>query len=119
MTGKTLAMQERTVERLPPYCSVKEAVFPFIKFPEADPILGPEMKSTGEVMGTGHTFGEAYAKAQAASGVILPTRGLCFVSVRDRDKPGAVLLAQMLIARGFEIAAPGCTALVLEEAGAT
>ena len=82
-------------------------MFPFIKFPEADPILGPEMKSTGEVMGTGHTFGEAYAKAQAASGVVLPTRGLCFVSVRDRDKPGAVQLAQMLIARGFEIAADG------------
>ena len=68
MTGKTLAQQERTVERIPPYFSVKEAVFPFVKFPEADPILGPEMKSTGEVMGTGHTFGEAYAKAQAASG---------------------------------------------------
>src|ERR1700731_4042210 len=73
MTGKTLVMQQRTVERIPPYFSVKEAVFPFIKFPEADPILGPEMKSTGEVMGTGNTFGEAYAKAQAASGVILPT----------------------------------------------
>jgi carbamoyl-phosphate synthase large subunit len=117
MTGKSLASQGQTTERIPPYYSVKEAVFPFIKFPEADPILGPEMKSTGEVMGTGHTFGEAYAKAQAASGVILPTRGLCFVSVRDRDKPAAVLLAQMLIARGFEIAATGGTALVLEEAG--
>jgi len=117
MTGKTLASQGQTVERIPPYFSVKEAVFPFIKFPEADPILGPEMKSTGEVMGTGHTFGEAYAKAQAASGVILPTRGLCFVSVRDRDKPGAVLLAQMLIARGFDIAATGGTAQVLEAAG--
>ncbi|MDP9084953.1 MAG: carbamoyl-phosphate synthase large subunit, partial [Pseudomonadota bacterium] len=67
MTGKTLAMQGRTHESIPPYFSVKEAVFPFNKFPEADPILGPEMKSTGEVMGTGHTFGEAYAKAQAAS----------------------------------------------------
>ena len=107
MVGKTLAEQGCTEERIPPYFSVKEAVFPFIKFPEADPILGPEMKSTGEVMGTGHTFGEAYAKAQAASGVVLPTRGLCFVSVRDRDKPGAVQLAQMLIARGFEIAATG------------
>ncbi|MGA2344016.1 MAG: carbamoyl-phosphate synthase large subunit, partial [Steroidobacteraceae bacterium] len=113
MTGKSLKEQGRTLERIPTYFSVKEAVFPFIKFPEADPILGPEMKSTGEVMGTGHTFGEAYAKAQAASGVILPTRGLCFVSVRDRDKPGAVLLAQMLIARGFEIAATGGTAAVL------
>jgi len=69
------------------------------------------------VMGTGNTFGEAYAKAQAASGVILPTRGLCFISVRDRDKPGAVILAQMLIARGFEIAATGGTSKVLEEAG--
>src|SRR5258708_9647379 len=77
------------------------------------------MKSTGEVMGSGHTLGEAYAKAQAASGVILPTRGLCFISVRDRDKPGATVLAQMLIARGFEIAATGGTAKVLEEAGIT
>src|SRR5271156_1115849 len=117
MVGKTLAQQGCTEERIPVYFSVKEAVFPFIKFPEADPILGPEMKSTGEVMGTGDTFGEAYAKAQAASGVVLPTRGLCFVSVRDRDKPGAVQLAQMLIARGFEIAATGGTAKVLEEAG--
>jgi carbamoyl-phosphate synthase large subunit len=117
MTGKSLAAQGQTVERIPPYYSVKEAVFPFNKFPEADPILGPEMKSTGEVMGTGHTFGEAYAKAQAASGVVLPTRGLCFISVRDRDKPGAVELAQMLMARGFEIAATGGTAAVLEEAG--
>ena len=71
MTGKTLAAQGRTEERIPPYFCVKEAVFPFTKFPEADPILGPEMKSTGEVMGTGNTFGEAYAKAQAASGVVL------------------------------------------------
>jgi carbamoyl-phosphate synthase large subunit len=117
MTGKTLAAQQRTVERVPGYFSVKEAVFPFVKFPEADPILGPEMKSTGEVMGTGHTFGEAYAKAQAASGVVLPTHGLCFVSVRDRDKPGAVQLAQMLVDRGFELAATGGTAQALEAAG--
>ncbi|MGO8976122.1 MAG: carbamoyl-phosphate synthase large subunit [Steroidobacteraceae bacterium] len=117
MTGKTLAMQGRIQERIPPYFSVKEAVFPFIKFPEADPILGPEMKSTGEVMGTGHTFGEAYAKAQAASGVVLPTRGLCFISVRDRDKPAAVPLARMLIERGFELAATGGTAQSLGESG--
>ncbi len=117
MTGKSLAEQGCTQETVPPYFSVKESVFPFAKFPEADPILGPEMKSTGEVMGTGHTFGEAYAKAQAASGVVLPTRGLCFISVRDRDKPGAVLLAEMLIARGFEIAATGGTASALESAG--
>ncbi|HLW24076.1 MAG TPA: carbamoyl-phosphate synthase large subunit [Steroidobacteraceae bacterium] len=118
MIGKTLA-EQGIIERIPRYFSVKEAVFPFVKFPEADPILGPEMKSTGEVMGTGHTFGEAYAKAQAASGVVLPTRGLCFISVRDRDKPGAVQLAQMLMARGFEIAATGGTAKTLEEAGIT
>ena len=65
-------------------------MFPFGKFPESDPILGPEMKSTGEVMGTGRTFGEAYAKSQAASGVRLPTRGVCLISVRDRDKEAAV-----------------------------
>jgi carbamoyl-phosphate synthase large subunit len=117
MTGKTLAQQGRTVERIPRYYSVKEAVFPFGKFPEADPILGPEMKSTGEVMGTGHSFGEAYAKAQAASGVVLPTRGLCFISVRDRDKPAAVPLARMLIDRGFDIAATGGTAQILEDSG--
>jgi carbamoyl-phosphate synthase large subunit len=117
MTGRTLAAQGQTVERIPPYFCVKEAVFPFIKFPEADPILGPEMKSTGEVMGTGHTFGEAYAKAQAASGVVLPTRGLCFISVRDRDKPGVVPVARLLLERGFEIAATSGTAQTLEEAG--
>jgi carbamoyl-phosphate synthase large subunit len=117
MTGRTLAAQGRTVERIPPYYSVKEAVFPFNKFPEADPILGPEMKSTGEVMGTGHSFGEAYAKAQAASGVVLPTRGLCFISVRDRDKPAAVPLARMLIERGFEISATGGTAQILGDSG--
>jgi carbamoyl-phosphate synthase large subunit len=116
MTGRSLASQGQLTERIPHYFSVKEAVFPFAKFPEADPILGPEMKSTGEVMGTGASFGEAYAKAQAGSGVILPTRGLCFISVRDRDKPAVVELARMLIARGFEIAATGGTAQALEDA---
>jgi carbamoyl-phosphate synthase large subunit len=101
----------------PRYFSVKEAVFPFSKFPEADPILGPEMKSTGEVMGTGRTFGEAYAKAQSASGVTLPRKGLCLVSVRERDKPGAVGLAQRLIAHGFTIVATEGTARTLEAAG--
>jgi carbamoyl-phosphate synthase large subunit len=96
---------------------VKEAVFPFTKFPEADPILGPEMKSTGEVMGTGKTFGEAYAKAQSASGVTLPRKGVCFISVRDRDKPGAVGLARRLIERGFELVATEGTAKVLSDAG--
>ena len=117
MTGRKLKDLGSLNERIPGYFSVKEAVFPFIKFPEADPILGPEMKSTGEVMGTGRTFGEAYAKAQAASGVTLPTRGVCLVSVRDRDKPGAVELARMLIARGFEIVATDGTAKALSEAG--
>ncbi|MDE2295654.1 MAG: carbamoyl-phosphate synthase large subunit [Gammaproteobacteria bacterium] len=117
MTGRSLLAQGHTEERIPAYYSVKESVFPFVKFPDADPILGPEMKSTGEVMGTGHSFGEAYAKAQAASGVVLPTRGLCFISVRDRDKPAAVELARMLIDRGFEIAATGGTAQVLLDSG--
>ena len=117
MTGKKLKELGLTQERVPTYYSVKEAVFPFVKFPEADPILGPEMKSTGEVMGTGRTFGEAYAKAQAASGVTLPRKGVCFISVRDRDKAGAVGLAQKLISRGFELLATEGTARALTEAG--
>jgi len=117
MTGRTLAELGITRERVPPYHSVKEAVFPFGKFPDADPILGPEMKSTGEVMGTGRSFGEAYAKAQTASGVVLPTRGVCLISVRERDKPAAVQLAKLLIARGFEIVATHGTANALAEAG--
>ena len=110
MTGKKMKTMENVTEVIPPYFSVKEAVFPFTKFPEADPILGPEMKSTGEVMGTGRTFGEAYAKAQAASGVTLPRSGVVLISVRERDKPGAVVLARKLIENGFEIAATDGTA---------
>jgi carbamoyl-phosphate synthase large subunit len=117
MTGRKLRELGATEEHVPPFYSVKEAVFPFVKFPEADPILGPEMKSTGEVMGTGRTFGEAYAKAQAASGVTLPRKGVCLISVRDRDKLAAVNLARKLIERGFEIVATDGTAKVLEEAG--
>jgi carbamoyl-phosphate synthase large subunit len=117
MTGQKLKQLGLTEERVPAYYSVKEAVFPFTKFPEADPILGPEMKSTGEVMGTGKTFGEAYAKAQSASGVTLPRKGVCFISVRDRDKPGAVGLARRLIERGFELVATEGTAKVLSDAG--
>jgi carbamoyl-phosphate synthase large subunit len=117
MMGKTLAELGLTRERVPKFFSVKEAVFPFGKFPDADPILGPEMKSTGEVMGTGHSFGEAYAKAQTASGVVLPTRGVCLLSVRNRDKPAAVDLAKLLIERGFEIVATHGTAAALEAAG--
>ncbi len=117
MTGKTLHELGLQRERTPRFFSVKEAVFPFNKFPDADPILGPEMKSTGEVMGTGRSFGEAYAKAQAASGVTLPTRGVCLISVRERDKPGAVELGKRLVRQGFEIVATHGTADVLERAG--
>jgi carbamoyl-phosphate synthase large subunit len=117
MIGRKLSEMDATVERVPPYFSVKEAVFPFAKFPEADPILGPEMKSTGEVMGTGRTFGEAYAKAQSASGVTLPRNGVCLISVRERDKAGAVGLARRLIAHGFSIVATVGTAQVLEQSG--
>jgi carbamoyl-phosphate synthase large subunit len=117
MTGQTLTGLGLDRERIPAFYSVKEAVFPFGKFPDSDPILGPEMKSTGEVMGTGRSFGEAYAKAQTASGVTIPTRGVCLISVRERDKPGAVNLARSLIDRGFEIVATHGTADVLEQAG--
>jgi carbamoyl-phosphate synthase large subunit len=117
MTGHKLKQLVGAIERVPPYFSVKSVVFPFMKFPEADPILGPEMKSTGEVMGTGRTFGEAYAKAQTGSGVVLPRQGVCFISVRDRDKPAAVTLAKKLIERGFEIVATAGTARALSEAG--
>jgi len=117
MMGRTLTELGLTRERVPGFFSVKEAVFPFGKFPDSDPILGPEMKSTGEVMGTGRSFGEAYAKAQTASGVTIPTRGVCLISVRERDKPGAVGLAQLLIERGFEIVATHGTAAALERSG--
>jgi carbamoyl-phosphate synthase large subunit len=117
MTGRKMKAMGLAGEVVPPYFSVKEAVFPFTKFPEADPILGPEMKSTGEVMGTGRTFGEAYAKAQAASGVTLPRSGLVLISVRERDKPGAVVLAKKLVDYGFELAATDGTARVINEAG--
>jgi len=117
MSGRRLRELGVSEQPAPRYYSVKEAVFPFVKFPEADPILGPEMKSTGEVMGTGRTFGEAYAKAQSASGVTLPRQGVCFISVRDRDKPGAVQLGRRLIERGFSLLATEGTARALTEAG--
>jgi carbamoyl-phosphate synthase large subunit len=119
MTGRKLKQLGLLEERVPAFYSVKEAVFPFIKFPEADPILGPEMKSTGEVMGTGRTFGEAYAKAQAASGVDLPRKGVALLSVRDRDKEGVAGLGRRLIAHGFELVATDGTAKALAEAGVT
>ncbi|MGI9264983.1 MAG: carbamoyl-phosphate synthase large subunit, partial [Gammaproteobacteria bacterium] len=117
MAGKTLAEQGIGSEPTPDYFSVKVSVFPFARFPGADPILGPEMKSTGEVMGTGRFFGEAYAKAQLASGSVLPTSGTAFISVRDRDKEGAIVLARILRDRGFEILATEGTAVALETAG--
>ena len=117
MVGETLAKQGYVNQRTPEYYSVKEAVFPFIKFPGADPILGPEMKSTGEVMGVGRTFGEAYAKAQLASGVILPRQGAALVSVRERDKDGAIELGKLLVDMGFDIVATHGTAKVLAKAG--
>jgi carbamoyl-phosphate synthase large subunit len=117
MVGESLAKQGYVNQRKPEYFSVKEAVFPFIKFPGADPILGPEMKSTGEVMGVGRSFGEAYAKAQLASGVVLPRQGAALLSVRDRDKDGAVELARILEARGFDLVATHGTAKHLADAG--
>jgi carbamoyl-phosphate synthase large subunit len=117
MAGISFAEQGIEINPNPPHFSVKEAVFPFNKFPDADPILGPEMKSTGEVMGTGATFAEAYAKAQLASGVLLPWRGVAFLSVRDRDKPAAIELGKSLAARGFEIVATGGTANALVAGG--
>ena len=117
MIGESLEAQGYVNQRVPSYFSVKESVFPFIKFAGADPILGPEMKSTGEVMGVGRTFGEAYAKAQLASGVVLPRQGAALLSVRDRDKDGAVELAQILVERGFDIVATHGTAQAMATAG--
>ncbi len=117
MVGESLEEQGYVKQRIPGYYSVKESVFPFIKFAGADPILGPEMKSTGEVMGIGRSFGEAYAKAQLASGVVLPTEGTALLSVRDRDKDGAVELANILIGRGFELVCTHGTAEYLQRAG--
>ena len=117
MAGQTLKDLGVLEERVPPYFSVKESVFPFQKFPGADPILGPEMKSTGEVMGTGRSFGEAYAKAQLASGVILPRQGTALVSVRNQDKEAAVELARILVDRGFGLVATHGTAKAIAAAG--
>ena len=105
-------------ERAPPrYYSVKEAVFPFVKFPGVDTLLGPEMKSTGEVMGVGRRFGQAFAKAALAAGTDLPVRGRAFVSVRDRDKPEAIEVARDLQALGFDIVATRGTARSLRQSG--
>ncbi len=115
--GKTLLEQGVTKEIVPPYFSVKEAVFPFIKFPGADTILGPEMKSTGEVMGVGETFGEAFVKSQLAAGERLPASGKVFISVRDGDKPRAVEVGRSLAALGFALVATRGTANAIAAAG--
>jgi carbamoyl-phosphate synthase large subunit len=117
MVGRTLVGQGVVSEFVPPYYSVKECVFPFVKFPGVDTILGPEMKSTGEVMGVGWTFGEAFAKSQLAAGVSLPRVGKVLISVKDTDKARAVRLAQRLLALGFSLAATRGTATRLKAAG--
>lgn len=118
MTGQTLQQIGFTKEIIPRYFSVKEAVFPFAKFPGVDPILGPEMKSTGEVMGVGDSFAEAFAKAQIGASEILPEKGgRAFVSVRDADKQSVASVARDLISLGFEIVSTAGTAKILEEAG--
>lgn len=117
MAGRTLADQGITREVVPPYFSVKEAVFPFVKFPGVDTILGPEMKSTGEVMGVGNSFGEAFVKSQLAAGVRLPDSGTVFISVRNQDKPRAVEVARGLHNLGFKLVATRGTAAEIEAAG--
>ncbi|GKT11253.1 MAG: carbamoyl-phosphate synthase large subunit [Thiomicrorhabdus sp.] len=117
MVGQKLADQGFINEVIPTHISVKEAVFPFIKFLGVDPILGPEMKSTGEVMGIGQSFPEAYAKAQLAAGTILPREGTAFLSVRKADRVLVVDLANKLLAKGFKVVATRGTAKSLTEAG--
>jgi carbamoyl-phosphate synthase large subunit len=117
MAGQGLHEQGITEEVVPPYFSVKEAVFPFVKFPGVDTILGPEMKSTGEVMGVGRTFGEAFVKSQLGAGVKLPTAGKVFLSVKGSDKPRAVQVARDLVEMGFSIAATKGTAAAIQAAG--
>ena len=117
MVGRSLEDQGVTGERIPDYFSVKEAVFPFIKFPGVDPVLGPEMKSTGEVMGVGRTFGEAYAKAQRAASVKLARRGTVLISIRESDKPKIGPIARDLLALGFQLVATRGTAAALQAVG--
>jgi carbamoyl-phosphate synthase large subunit len=117
MVGQSLAKQGVTEERIPSYYSVKEAVFPFVKFPGVDPLLGPEMKSTGEVMGIGKSFGEAFAKSQRAAGVNLNNSGKVLISIRDADKTKVPDLARMLVAKKYAIVATSGTAQVIKNAG--
>jgi carbamoyl-phosphate synthase large subunit len=121
MVGQSLASQGVTREVTPPYFSVKEAVFPFVKFPGVDTILGPEMKSTGEVMGVGKTFGEAFVKSQMGAGTKLPRPtdavNKVFLTVKNNDKPRAVAVARDLVAMGFELVATKGTAQAIAAAG--
>jgi len=117
MLGRSLREQGVRVEIVPPYFSVKEAVFPFSKFLGVDPLLGPEMRSTGEVMGVGRTFGEALFKSQLAASATLPPSGTVFLSVKDSDKPKTVEIARLLHEMGYTLAATRGTATALEQAG--
>jgi len=117
MSGKSLSDQGIAEERVPTFVSVKEAVFPFAKFTGVDTILGPEMKSTGEVMGIGRSFAEAFAKSQRESGIQLSAGGKAFVSVRDADKDKIIEVGRSLIRLGFELLATRGTAAALTEAG--
>ncbi|MDH6302880.1 carbamoyl-phosphate synthase large subunit [Polynucleobacter sphagniphilus] len=117
MVGQTLKQQGIQAEVKPAYFSVKEAVFPFNKFPGIDPILGPEMRSTGEVMGVGKTFGEALFKSQLGAGIKLPESGTVLLTVKDSDKPKAVEVAKLLHQLGFPIVATKGTAAAIEAAG--
>ncbi len=115
MAGKSLAEQNATVEVIPPYYSVKEAIFPFAKFQNVDPILGPEMRSTGEVMGVGPTFPEAFGRAEEAANIRAPKTSKAFISVREGDKARVVDVAKLLIGRGFTLVATRGTASYLRE----
>jgi len=117
MVGKTLAAQGATREVVPQYYSVKEAIFPFLKFQNVDPILGPEMRSTGEVMGVGRSFGAAFARAHEAANIAAPTAGKAFISVRDPDKQRLLSVARDLLKRGFSIVATSGTCAFLMEQG--
>lgn len=113
MLGQSLETQGFTDEILPSFFSVKKSVFPFEKFPGVDPLLGPEMRSTGEVMGIGQSFGEAYAKSDLATGLDIPFKGQVFLSVRDVDKPGLIPVARQLIDYGYQLVATQGTAKAL------
>src|SRR6185436_10511692 len=118
MMGKTLKELGVTAEVIPTgHVAVKESVFPFAKFPGVDVILGPEMRSTGEVMGIDQTFPLAFAKASIAAGTVLPTEGTVFISVRDADKAALLPIARELVALGFNIISSGATYDLLRRGG--